>query len=109
MLSSIITPLFCNVSQSVPLNLATALSVDETGHVTSPAHVGKSDIGHCLVIPSALSTKTIRSSVVGTHAGSQDIFVGDIVYLYMKNENSVAVFWMFIVGVAFDLLISTSI
>lgn len=60
--------------------------------LSTPPHVGRSVIGHCLVVQSELSTKTIRSSVVGTHAGSQDIFVGDIFYLYIKNEKSVDVF-----------------
>lgn len=41
--------------------------------------VGRPVIGHCLVVPSALSTNTIKSSVVGTQAGSQDILVGDII------------------------------
>lgn len=54
-------------------------SVPVIVHQAGPPQLGKSETGHCLVIPSELSTKTIRSSVVGTHAGSQDIFVGDII------------------------------
>jgi hypothetical protein len=42
--------------------------------------LGSAETGDFLVTPSALSRKTMKSSVVATQAGSPDILVGDILY-----------------------------
>jgi hypothetical protein len=52
----------------------------EVTSVTVPIPLGSAEIADFFVTPSALSTKTMKSSVVATQAGSPDILVGDILY-----------------------------